>query len=264
MSQVCSFFSKSVNPILFRAKLARKIENIQKEFNNVAKEMSKLNLNRSSVILKQDECGWRETSSSVLESEIIGREENKSDIVKLLKQTHPNQNVSLIVVVVGMGGLGKTALAQLVYNAAKDQNLFQKYIWVCVSENFEVKTVLKKILESLKKDAGGDSLEALQQKLREALNGQNYMLVLDDVWNEDHLKWSDLRSNYFQKKYQRWIKRNVAGIELLDLLLVWNTSDVITSLNLVGAPFQSLQYLPRKKKVGDYVIWVVAIRDATW
>ncbi|KAL4351111.1 hypothetical protein AHAS_Ahas10G0209300 [Arachis hypogaea] len=214
MSQVCSFFSKSVNPILFRAKLARKIENIQKEFNNVAEEMSKLNLNRSSVILKQDECGWRETSSSVLESEIIGREENKSDIVNLLKQTHPNQNVSLIVVV----------------------------------ENFEVKTVLKKILESLKKDAGGDSLEALQQKLREALNGQNYMLVLDDVWNEDHLKWSDLRSNYFQKKYQRWIKRNVVGIELLDLLLVWNTSDVITSLNLVGAPFQSLQYLPRKKK----------------
>ncbi|XLS76663.1 hypothetical protein HN51_033528 [Arachis hypogaea] len=207
MSQVCSFFSKSVIPILFRAKLARKIENIQKEFNNVAEEMSKLNLNRSSVILKQDECGWRETSSSVLQSEIIGREENKSDIVNLLKQTHPNQNVSLIVVV-GMGDLGKTALAQLVYNAAKDQNLFQKYIWVCVSENFEVKTVLKKILESLKKDAG----------------------------------------DYFQKMYQRWIEINVVGIELLDLLLVWNTSDVITSLNLVGAPFQSLQYLPRKKK----------------
>ncbi|QHO04541.1 hypothetical protein HN51_060791 [Arachis hypogaea] len=194
MSQVRGFFSKSVNPILFRAKLARKIENIRKEFNNVAEEMSKLNLNRSSVILKQDECAWRETSSSVLQSEIIGREENKNEIVNLLKQTHPNRNVSLIVVV-GMGGLGKTALAQLVYNAAKDQNLFQKYIWVCVSEDFEVKTILKKMLESLKKDAGGDSLEALQQKLREELNGQNYMLVLDDVWNEDHSKWSDLRTH---------------------------------------------------------------------
>ncbi|XP_052111315.1 putative disease resistance protein RGA1 [Arachis duranensis] len=194
MSQVRGFFSKSVNPILFRAKLARKIENIRKEFNNVAEEMSKLNLNQSSVILKQDECAWRETSSSVLQSEIVGREENKSDIVNLLKQTHPNQNVSLIVVV-GMGGLGKTALAQLVYNAAKDQKLFQKYMWVCVSEDFKVKTVLKKMLESLGKDAGGDSIEALQQKLREELNGQNYMLVLDDVWNEDHSKWSDLRTH---------------------------------------------------------------------
>ncbi|XP_057741030.1 putative disease resistance protein RGA1 isoform X2 [Arachis stenosperma] len=194
MSQVRGFFSKSANPILFRAKLARKIENIRKEFNNVAQDMSILNLNPSSVILKQDECAWRETSSSVLQSEIIGREENKNDIVNLLKQTHPNQNVSLIVVV-GMGGLGKTALAQLVYNAAKDQNLFQKYMWVCVSEDFEVKTVLKKMLESLRKDAGGDSLEALHQKLREELNGQNYMLVLDDVWNEDHLKWGDLRTH---------------------------------------------------------------------
>ncbi|XLR49278.1 hypothetical protein HN51_033530 [Arachis hypogaea] len=54
MSQVRGFFSKSVNPILFRAKLARKIENIRKEFNNVAQDMSKLNLNQSSVILKQD------------------------------------------------------------------------------------------------------------------------------------------------------------------------------------------------------------------
>ncbi|XP_052111324.1 putative disease resistance protein RGA4 isoform X1 [Arachis duranensis] len=50
------------------------------------------------------------------------------------------------------------------------------------------------MLESLGKDAGGDSIEALQQTLREELNGQNYMLVLDDVWNEDHLKWSDLRT----------------------------------------------------------------------
>ncbi|XP_072061686.1 putative disease resistance protein RGA3 isoform X1 [Arachis hypogaea] len=54
---------------------------------------------------------------------------------------------------------------------------------------------MSQMLESLKKDAGGDSLEALQQKLREELNGQNYMLVLDDVWNEDHSKWSDLRTH---------------------------------------------------------------------
>ncbi|XP_057740681.1 putative disease resistance protein RGA3 [Arachis stenosperma] len=194
MSKVRGFFSKADILIRFRPKLASKIEKVQKEFNNVAEEMSKLNLSPNSVVLKQDECSWRETTSSVLQSEIIGREENKREMVNLLKQTHPNQNVSLIVVV-GMGGLGKTALAQLVYNDAKDQKLFQKYMWVCVSEDFTVKTVLKKMLESLKKDAGGDSSEALQQKLQEELNGQKYMLVLDDVWNEDHLKWSNLRTH---------------------------------------------------------------------
>ncbi|MED6193923.1 hypothetical protein PIB30_023763 [Stylosanthes scabra] len=195
MSKVRGFFSISHNPIVFRAKLAHKLKNIRKDFNAVAEDMSKLNLNRSLVILKQDESAWRETSSVVLQSEIIGREENKSDILNLLKQeNHPNHNVSLVVVV-GMGGLGKTALAQLVYNTAQEKGMFQKYMWVCVSEDFGVKTILKKMLESLKKDAGGHSLEALQQKVREELNGQKYMLVLDDVWNEDHLKWSDLRTH---------------------------------------------------------------------
>ncbi|MED6112318.1 hypothetical protein PIB30_060635 [Stylosanthes scabra] len=188
MSKVRGFFSISLNPIAFRAKLAHKIDNIQKDFNVVAKDMSKLNLNRSLVILQPDKSTWRETSSFVFQSEIIGREENKSDILNLLKQIQPNHNVSLVVVV-GMGGLGKTALAQA-------QKMFQKYMWVCVSEDFEVKTILKMILESLKKDAGGDSLEALQQKLQEEVNGQKYLLVLDDVWNEDHLKWrwSNLRT----------------------------------------------------------------------
>ncbi|QHN78623.1 putative disease resistance protein RGA1 [Arachis hypogaea] len=102
MSKVCGFYSISHNPIVFRAKLAHKIENIWRDFNSVAEDMSKLNLNRSLVILKQDESAWRETSSFVLHSEIIGREENKSDIVNSLKQTHPDQSVSLVVII-GMG-----------------------------------------------------------------------------------------------------------------------------------------------------------------
>ncbi|MED6114582.1 hypothetical protein PIB30_081701 [Stylosanthes scabra] len=108
--KVRDFLSISNNSIDFRAKLARKIENIRKNFNEIAEDMSKLNPSRSVVIRK-------------------------------------------------------TALSQLVYNAAQDQDLFQKYMWVWVSEDFELKTILKKMLLSLKKDSDGDSLEALQQKL---------------------------------------------------------------------------------------------------
>ncbi|MED6193920.1 hypothetical protein PIB30_023760 [Stylosanthes scabra] len=194
MSKVCGFLCISDNPIAFRAKLAHKIEKIRKGFNDVAEDMSKLKLNPSYVVLKNDENSWRETSSFVLQSEIIGRENDKTKIVNLLRQTDPDHNVSLVVVA-GMGGLGKTALAQLVYNAAQKENMFEKYIWVCVSEDFEAKTILKKMLESLKKDASGDTLEALQQRVQEELNGQKYMLVLDDVWSEDHLVWSNLRTH---------------------------------------------------------------------
>ncbi|MED6193921.1 hypothetical protein PIB30_023761 [Stylosanthes scabra] len=190
-NKVRQFFSLSDNPIVFRAKLVRKIDEIQRKFDDVTRDMSRFNLNPSSVInVKQNESAWRETCSYVLQSEIIGREDDKHNILEFLKQTHPNQNVSFVAVV-GMGGLGKTALAQLVFNAAQEQKLFQKYIWVCVSDDFEVKTILKKML----KKEGDDTLEVLQQMLRQELNGQKYMLVLDDVWNEDHLKWGDLRTH---------------------------------------------------------------------
>ncbi|XP_061369963.1 putative disease resistance protein RGA1 [Gastrolobium bilobum] len=194
MSKVRDFFS-SENPLAFRSKLARKIEKIQKQFSDVAEDISKLKLNSSLVILKQNENAWRETGSFVLQSDIIGREENKNEIIDLLMQTNTNDNVSLIAIV-GIGGLGKTALAQLVYNDSQVQELFDKRIWVCVSEDFEVKTVLKKMLKSLKKDEVGDlEVDILQKKLHEELNGPRYMLVLDDVWNESQLKWNVLRTH---------------------------------------------------------------------
>ena len=192
-SQVRDFFS-SKNQLVFGRKMARKVEEIRQKFNDVSSDMSKLNLNRRMIISKENESSWRETSSFVLQSEIIGREESKKEIIDLLKQIHTNQNVSLIAIV-GIGGLGKTTLAQLVYNDAEVQKLFQKKMWVCVSEDFEVKPVLKKMLKSLKnKEVRDLELDQLQKMFQEELNRQRYMLVLDDVWNESQLKWNALKT----------------------------------------------------------------------
>ncbi|XP_019260805.1 PREDICTED: putative disease resistance protein RGA3 [Nicotiana attenuata] len=75
------------------------------------------------------------------------------------------------------------------------QERFDKRLWVCVSDVFEVKVIAEKIVES----AGGEKanylqLDAVQNQLREMLDGKKYLLVLDDVWNEDALKWSRLKN----------------------------------------------------------------------
>ncbi|XP_021820338.1 putative disease resistance protein RGA3, partial [Prunus avium] len=66
-------------------------------------------------------------------------------------------------------------------------------IWVCVSDTFEAKSILRLILESLNSTLGGiQSQDALLKKLIEQLEKERYFLVLDDVWNEDREKWSNL------------------------------------------------------------------------
>ncbi|GAU10525.1 hypothetical protein TSUD_420830, partial [Trifolium subterraneum] len=164
-------------------------------FDDVVRDMSGLNLNSNVLVVEKTNHEWRETGSYVLESNIIGRDGDKEEIINLLRQPHGDQNVSLVAIV-GMGGLGKTTLAQLVYSDVEVQNLFEKSMWVCISDNFDVKTILKNMLESLTKKKIDDALtlDTLQNMLRDNLTSKRYLLVLDDVWNDSFEKWTQLRT----------------------------------------------------------------------
>ncbi|XP_027337010.1 disease resistance protein RGA2-like [Abrus precatorius] len=183
----------SSNQLPLYTEMPDKIKQIRESFTVVIEDMDKLNLSPGSLV-KQTNSDWRETCSFVLESDIIGRDDSKKEIITMLRQPHENRKVSVIAIV-GLGGLGKTTLAQLVYNDLEVQNCFEKKMWVCVSDNFDVKTILKKILESVtrRQTADGSSLDYLQEELRENLSDKKYLLVLDDIWNERRDKWIELR-----------------------------------------------------------------------
>jgi uridine kinase len=62
---------------------------------------------------------------------------------------HPDASKNVNVIsIVGLGGLGKTTLAKLVYNDEQVVRLFQLRMWVCVSEDFSVTRLIKEILKS--------------------------------------------------------------------------------------------------------------------
>jgi hypothetical protein len=60
-------------------------------------------------------------------------------------------NVSILPIV-AIGGLGKTTLAQLIFNDDQIQNHFELQMWVCVSDPFQVKNIVEKILEDATKN----------------------------------------------------------------------------------------------------------------
>jgi Leucine-rich repeat (LRR) protein len=80
-----------------------------------------------------------------------------------------------------------------VYNDERVVQSFQLRIWVCVSEDFSVTRLIKEILKSTCSTINENWIaDTLQIRLRELLNNKKFLLVLDDVWNEDRTKWIEL------------------------------------------------------------------------
>ncbi|KAF2319605.1 hypothetical protein GH714_017470 [Hevea brasiliensis] len=82
-----------------------------------------------------------QTISFVAEEEVIGRDDDKKKILELLFDSNTEDNVSVIPIV-GIGGLGKTTLAQLVYSDKNVTDKFELKMWVCVSDVFDIKALL--------------------------------------------------------------------------------------------------------------------------
>ncbi|KAJ8448610.1 hypothetical protein Cgig2_010497 [Carnegiea gigantea] len=64
---------------------------------------------------------------------IIGREDDIDKIMRKLLDPDVKRDVSCLAIV-GMGGLGKTALAQLVYNHPRTEENFPLRLWACVAD----------------------------------------------------------------------------------------------------------------------------------
>ncbi|RZB47803.1 putative disease resistance protein RGA1 [Glycine soja] len=198
------FFSSS-NPLVFRSKMAQQIKDVSKRLDKVPADRNKFGLRiidaDTLVVHRRDTS--RMTHSRVSDSDVIGREHDKEKIIEILMQQNPNDDdKSLSVIpIVGIGGLGKTTLAKFVFNDKRIDECFSLKMWVCVSDDFDINHLIIKIINSAnvadvplpRQNLNMVDLEQLKNQLRSKLAGQKFLLVLDDVWNDDRVKWLELR-----------------------------------------------------------------------
>ncbi|XP_031249196.1 putative disease resistance protein RGA1 [Pistacia vera] len=191
--KVCHFFSSS-NPVAFRFTLGHEIKEIKKRLAKITADKDSFNLTEK--VDSNHVIGWeRETHSFVHASDVIGRDKDKKNIMKLLLYPSDSHKIVYVVPIVGIGGLGKTTLAKLVYNDKMVDGYFTLKIWVCVSGEFVLKKLLIDIIESAIGQKYIDkSIDQLQKILHDILIDKKYLLVLDDVWNEDYGKWFELKN----------------------------------------------------------------------
>ncbi|XP_021808840.1 putative disease resistance protein RGA3 [Prunus avium] len=181
-----------VNQVTLRRDIAVKIKELNERLAMIASERQNYNFQYMKRGIEQIE---RQKSSSFVDK-TFGRVDEKEILVKkLLSKSGQGGATCLVIPIIGMGGIGKTTLAQLAYNDEKVQAHFNTRIWVCVSDPFDEIKIAKAIIDGLKKGntPASNELQTLLEFIHESIKGMKFLLVLDDVWNEDYRKWEPLK-----------------------------------------------------------------------
>ncbi|KAF3450795.1 hypothetical protein FNV43_RR06884 [Rhamnella rubrinervis] len=190
------FASRQLGQVGFRYEIGSNIRKLNGKLQDIAIRKDMYNFKATKGV---DEPDQRPKTTSIIDvSEVRGRDEEKRNLVRKLlsNRISPDgigRNLN-IVPVVGMGGIGKTTLAQLAYNDGNVKTHFDLKIWVCVSNPFDEVRVAKAIIEQLTGQATTlVEHEALLRSILNSIEYKKFLLVLDDVWTEDYQKWEPLK-----------------------------------------------------------------------
>ncbi|CAL5010319.1 unnamed protein product [Urochloa decumbens] len=173
------------NRCFLRLTMPHKMKKVRKELKKLWKEQNEsLRLVDLSKQPNMVERSWSESFSASVDN-LIGRDGVKEEIMSLVLQSEVDVYISIIPII-GLGGLGKTTLAQAVYEDKRSE-IFDIRAWVYVSETFDLKKIGKDIISGADNsiDLSNCTLDSIKNHLKKILHTRRYLIILDDFWEQN-------------------------------------------------------------------------------
>lgn len=183
-----------VSPIFLKTKLRKRLDDLEEIASGVQSFIEMLRL-RKDFNTNQNVVCSRDPTVPSPPPIVVGRNQERDYWVHLLTSSvhkrpkSSNQNWRVpIYAICGIGGAGKTTLAQIVFNDPKVIEQFgDMRIWVHVPRNLDACQATREMVEFVTKGECPrmESFCALQAKLKETLekSKNKILVVLDDLWD---------------------------------------------------------------------------------
>uniref|UniRef100_A0A0E0LDX5 NB-ARC domain-containing protein n=1 Tax=Oryza punctata TaxID=4537 RepID=A0A0E0LDX5_ORYPU len=177
--------------VKIRYKLPGEMKNMRKRLEEIKKEMDLTNFKVDGASDEQDCINSRHSEARLNDSDdIVGRIMEKRRIMDLLLSDEEHSIISIY----GLGGLGKTTLAQMVFNDSTTQTTFEMLAWVYVSKKFDLDAIRSSIVQQYNERSQYGNAGVRNVAAESILAENRCLIVLDDLWEEDNFELEKLKT----------------------------------------------------------------------